>query len=274
VSPFVPAPNGTIAVAVLPNARVPIWSHPARIGEPRGAGAGLEPAKGGRARTRTPARRSVPNTAMASSCRHRHGGVCRHKKMGAGIAASPHCAERRIRQIFQNQIPGEPDSRNFGSPAQASLSTDPLPPRRSPAASTPMRRPEGLAFRFEPARPDRSQNRPMFRGPSWDDPLPRPALLPDGPKAACPPRRAFERSSLPAPLPGWPRKVPERPFHCPPRRSDLKSPAAPSCRCRLSDEAGTAVPITGHTLAPDRESSKAENSTASLWITWISGTTA
>ena len=28
------------------------------------------------------------------------------------------------------------------------------------------------------------------------------------------------------------------------RRSDLWSPAAPSCRCRLSGEAGTAVPIT------------------------------
>ena len=42
------------------------------------------------------------------------------------------------------------------------------------------------------------------------------------------------------------------------RRSDLWPPAAPSCRCRLPDEAGTAVPITQApcTLLPSRESEK------------------
>ena len=68
------------------------------------------------------------------------------------------------------------------------------------------------------------------------------------------PRRAVERPSLPAPRPGWPRKAPEGTPHCLPRRSDLWSPAAPSCRCRLSGEAGTAVPITRQTLNPGRES--------------------
>ena len=42
------------------------------------------------------------------------------------------------------------------------------------------------------------------------------------------------------------------------RRSDLWSPAAPSCRCRLSGEAGTAVPITCSpcTCQPSRKSEK------------------
>src|SRR5206468_12433163 len=42
------------------------------------------------------------------------------------------------------------------------------------------------------------------------------------------------------------------------RRSDLWSPAAPSCRCRPSGEAGTAVPITHRqcTARPSRESQK------------------
>ncbi len=72
----------------------------------------------------------------------------------------------------------------------------------------------------------------------------RPALLPHGPKTAGLLRRASGRPSLPAPLPAGPGKFPKKSTNCLPQRSDLWSPAAPSCRCRLSGEAGTAVPIT------------------------------
>ena len=61
--------------------------------------------------------------------------------MGAGIAASPHCAERRICRcsIYLGPAP----TNGFvtplldpGSPAQASLSIRPLPPKRSPDRPT------------------------------------------------------------------------------------------------------------------------------------------
>jgi hypothetical protein len=72
----------------------------------------------------------------------------------------------------------------------------------------------------------------------------RPALLPHVPENAELPRRASGRSSLPAPLPACLGKFPKKPANCLPQRSDLWSPAAPSCRFRLPGEAGTAVPIT------------------------------
>src|SRR3569833_4576417 len=72
--------------------------------------------------------------------------------MGAGIAASPHCAERRICRCSIYLGPAPP--KRFvtplldpGSPAQASLSTVPLPRERSPGfySTAP---PEGsLVFR-------------------------------------------------------------------------------------------------------------------------------
>jgi len=51
--------------------------------------------------------------------------------MGAGIAASPHCAERRICRSswsWSRRIA----SKSPGSPAQASLSIWQLPPKRRP----------------------------------------------------------------------------------------------------------------------------------------------
>jgi hypothetical protein len=59
-------------------------------------------------------------------------------------------------------------------------------------------------------------------------------------------------------FPAGPGKNPKAlPIACR-RRSDLWSPAAPSCRCRPSDEAGTAVPITHAqcTSYPSRGSEK------------------
>lgn len=85
------------------------------------------------------------------------------------------------------------------------------------------------------------------------------------------PRRAFERSSLPAPLPGWPRKAPEGTFHCLPRRSDLWTPAAPSCRCRPPGEARDRRPDHPWTLTRISESRQAKYLGPSLWITGISG---
>ena len=100
----------------------------------------------------------------------------------------------------------------------------------------------------------------MFRGPSWDDPCLRPALLP----------HPFRRTAAKAASREWKtissgassrltrfRSRRASAIACR-RRSDLWSPAAPSFRCRLSGEAGTAVPIT-HALCtspPSRESEK------------------
>lgn len=96
-------------------------------------------------------------------------------EMGAGIAASPHCAERRICRCSVYLVPlperfGTP-LLDPGSPAQASLSIVQLSPKRSPDfySTAP---PEGsLVFR-RPARLKTevlALNRPMFRGPSWDN---------------------------------------------------------------------------------------------------------
>lgn len=131
---------------------------------------------------------------------------------------------------------------NFSSPAQASLPiSNSL--RRGAGPLCRVAAPEGShLFQAGPAWPE-GQSRPMFRGPSWDD-LDRVPLCFHWPESLLQPRRAFGRSPLPAPRPGWPRNAPEGTFHCLPRRSDLWSPAAPSCRFRLPGEAGTAVPIT------------------------------
>ena len=59
-------------------------------------------------------------------------------------------------------------------------------------------------------------------------------------------------------IPADPKKNPKEPLTACRRRSDLWSPAASSCRCQLSDEAGTAVPITSSqcTSRPSRKSEK------------------
>jgi len=92
------------------------------------------------------------------SCREEHsnGVGLAQIEMGAGIAASPHCAERRICRCSIYLGPA-PENRFMtplldpGSPAQASLSTDQFPLSRSPIDLLTAR-PEGsLVFRsFRP----------------------------------------------------------------------------------------------------------------------------
>ena len=75
-------------------------------------------------------------------------------------------------------------------------------------------RPEGSLV-LQPIRPDRSQNRSTFRGPSWGDRSCVPLCSPGfrrTPRAASRERQL----PLPAPLPGWPRFRSEEPPHCRP----------------------------------------------------------
>jgi hypothetical protein len=103
----------------------------------------------------------------------------------------------------------------------------------------------------------RSQNRPVFRGPSWVAPSRVPLR---SPTIRRPPGAASRsrKTTLPAPLPGWPRQEPEGSSQC------LPAEIGPLVTCRFllplpaSGEAGTAVPITQApcTPVPSRESEK------------------
>jgi hypothetical protein len=77
---------------------------------------------------------------------------------------------------------------------------------------------------------------------------------------------------LPAPLPGWPEKN-RSPSHSCRRRSDLWSPAASSCRCRLLERPGPPSRSPLH-HAHIRRVAKAKNARLALWKTGISGTIA
>ena len=70
-----------------------------------------------------------------------------------------------------------------------------------------------------------SQSHPMFRGPSWVNHSCVPLCF-FRPKAS-EPRRARGRSTLPAPLPDWPRRTSEELLIACRRRSVLPSPSAP-----------------------------------------------
>jgi len=117
-----------------------------------------------------------------------------------------------------------------GSPAQASLPIRPLPPREELNRSTRLRHPR-VRWSVDPSSLPRTevlgQSRPMFCGPSWVDHSCVP-LCSRHSEERFEPRRARGRSTLPAPLPGWPR-VRSRKSLCIAcrRRSDLWSPAAP-----------------------------------------------
>lgn len=135
--------------------------------------------------------------------------------MGAGIAASPHCAERRIRQTSD---PGPRGTRSRTSAHQLR--------RRFPSPTPSEEEPCGLyssapaeaSLLFRATWPDRSQSQPMFRGPSWDDPLSRPALLPDDPKIAF--RRVAQSKDhlFRRLVPAGPEKLPKEPLTA--RRGD------------------------------------------------------
>ena len=185
------------------------------------------------------------------------------KEMGAGIAASPHCAERRIcRCSWPGQKPEGPDPLSILAHQlrRRFLSGSSLVRGARPIYLTA--RPEGsLVLRsVRPANPDPKtpgQNHPMFHGPSWGDHSPRPALLTEIPKNSGNRVARQEDCLFRRLIPADPEKNPKAlPTACR-RRSDLWSPAAPSCRCRLSGEAGTAVPIT-HAPCTRRPSRKSE----------------
>lgn len=145
-----------------------------------------------------------------------------------------------------------------GSPAQASLSTEPLPPKRSRSTYSTAR-PEGsLVFRSsglpwdpDPCEPTfRSENHPMFCGPSWGNcscvPLRSPPpTRSDGSRVALEAITSSGASSRLTP------KEPESPSNC------LPAEIGPLVTCRPK-EAGTAVPITAATCTspPSRGSEK------------------
>jgi hypothetical protein len=139
--------------------------------------------------------------------------------MGAGIAASPHLHRAKDPPNLETRSQGNPLP-NSGSPAQASLPINQLPPKRSLATSTPVRRPK-VRFCFAPpglteVKADRCSAALLGMTLSC---VP---LCLRRPESRLQPRRAIERSSLPAPRPGWPRfQLPKELRHCPPRRWTL-----------------------------------------------------
>jgi hypothetical protein len=123
----------------------------------------------------------------------------------------------------------------------------------------------------------RSQNRPMFRGPSWVDPSRVPLRSPD-PQSSEENREPGSRVAL-----GEDRLF-RRLFPAGPERTRKLFPFPPAeigplvtCRALVPlpalGEAGTAVPITQAPCTP-RPSRESEKSALSLWKTWIAGTIA
>src|SRR5689334_1270279 len=170
-------------------------------------------------------------------------------EMGAGIAASPQCAERRICRcsVYLDPAPVkvcDPASRSWltSSGVASHLAT---PSEEEPGCSTRPRLPESFAC--------------LSFGPAWRWNLNPKTELPSKTTRCSTallgivciasrfahqiseeirePRRTTGRLSLPAPLPAGPGKNPKAlPIACR-RRSVLWYPAAPSCRCRPSVEA-------------------------------------
>jgi hypothetical protein len=153
-----------------------------------------------------------------------------------------------------------------GSPAQASLSTEPLPLARSPIdlPDCAARRFAGLSTFLARLLEPRSleakttQCSAALLG-STTLRVPLRSSDPNSPQGGLgDPRTAsrWRKSTLPAPLPGWPEKN-RSPSHSCRRRSDLWSPAASATVAGLG-EAGTAVPITCSpcTCVPSRKSEK------------------
>ena len=160
--------------------------------------------------------------------------------MGAGIAASPHCAERRICRcsiyLGSRSRKSSTPLLDPGSPAQASLPIVQLPLARSPAdlLDYVARRLAGLSTGpawflsiFDPeTETSGAQNRPMFRGPSWDN-LYRVSLR--SPDSTRKPRSRVAQQGdhlFRRLFPTGPDQNPKVPFIACRRRSVLLSPAA------------------------------------------------
>jgi len=176
--------------------------------------------------------------------------------MGAGIAASPHCAERRICQISclrsQGNLTQELRLTSSGVASHliaSSRGRNPiaLPQRAGPKTSLPFR-PTGpgqaRAIRCSAALLGMASFRVSLRSPKIRRP----------PEAASRDRKTISSGASSRLAPESPEG--NFPIACR-RRSDLRPPAASSFRFRLSDEAGTAVPIT-HAQCASRPSRGSE----------------
>ena len=192
---------------------------------------------------------------------------CPHKEMVAGIAASPHLRRAYDLPNLTTRSQGNPIL-NSASPAQASLSTDNSLRRGArPTYSTAW--PEGSLL-FRPILPDPKVKADRCSAALLGMFLNRVPLCLCRPESRLQPRRAFERSSLPAPRPGWPRKVPEEPFTaCRGDRTFSHLPRFPAVAGPLARPGPPSRSPSHH--APVARVGKAKNLGASLWITGISG---
>ena len=188
-------------------------------------------------------------------------------EMGAGIAASPHCAERRICRcsIYLGSRSGkpvcDPASRSWLTSSGVAFHRT-APSCEEPDRSTRLRGPK-VRWSFDLSGPasgtevPRSQNRPVFCGPSWVDHSCVPLRSPN------PTRRSGSRVALEE------DRLFRRLFPAGPVRTRRLFPILPAeigplvtCRFRLPfpapGEAGTAVPITQSpcTSLPSRKSEK------------------
>ena len=138
-------------------------------------------------------------------------------------------------------------------------------------------RPEGsLVFRpFRPGVWNRSPSKPKPSSvlrPFLGQSILRPALLTEDPKIIRS-RVALEKTDSSGASSRLAREEPEGSPHSCRRRSDLWSPAAPICRCRLLERPGPPSRSPMH-HAPLPRVAKAKNEALTLWITGISGTIA
>jgi len=203
------------------------------------------------------------------------------KEMGAGIAASPHCAERRICRCSVYLVP----PRKRLGPRFSILAHQlrrRFPPNRSlfrgARSIYSTARPEGsLVFRpFRPGFWNRSPSKPKQPSvprPFLGRPLSRPASLTSDPKTFGS-RVALEDGQHIRRLFPAGREEPEGSSHSCRRRSDLWSPAAPFLPFpALQVRPGPPSRSPGHNAQLFRVG-EAKISPFGLWITGISGTIA
>jgi hypothetical protein len=110
---------------------------------------------------------------------------------------------------LHNQVPGEPNP-ELRLTSSGVASHRQLPPRRSPTAllNCATRR---LAARSSDLAWPEGQSRPMFRGPSWDVPQPRPALPPTTRKSPSAASRKSKDHLFRRLVPAGPEKPPKEP---------------------------------------------------------------
>jgi len=119
-------------------------------------------------------------------------------EMGAGIAASPHCAERRICRCSHLILkPESPKIRSRSWLTSSGVASHLTALSCEKLDRSTDRQPGGSSI-LQPARPDRSQNNRMFHGPSWGNHSCVPLCFHDPETAKAASRE--RRSPLPAPL--------------------------------------------------------------------------